>query len=144
MKMVEEQTQEQLQAAEQARLQALFAPLAADKAAWEASFTEEEKNASEAYTAEMRDSEEKRVEFQQEVDSAFATSDADGDEKLTRDEFKDFVTRMNNHGINRGLKNRETNDEFIDMVYPAFDGFNQQTQGVSKGEILAILAMLNN
>ena len=50
---------------EQARLQALFAPLIADKSAWESSFTEEEKAASDNYTNAMRDSDEKRIEFQQ-------------------------------------------------------------------------------
>ena len=110
----------------------LFAPLIQDKMAWEASFTEEEKEASEKYTAEMRDSEEKRVEFQVQVDEAFNQSDADSNSLLSRDEFKEFVTKMNNHGVERGLKNRDTTDEFIDMVYPAFNGFNQATDGVSK------------
>ena len=50
---------------------------------------------------------------------------------------------MNDHGVARGLKNRDTSDEFIGLVYPAFDGFNQQTQGVSKQEIMEILNMIN-
>ena len=50
---------------------------------------------------------------------------------------------MNDHGVTRGLKNRDTTDDFINMVYPAFDGFNQSTQGVSKQEIMEILNMIN-
>ena len=50
---------------------------------------------------------------------------------------------MDANGVGRGLKHREINDAYIDMVYPAFDGFDSETQGVSKGEILLILSMLN-
>ena len=50
---------------------------------------------------------------------------------------------MNAHGIARGLKNRDTTDEFIGMVFPAFDGYNQATQGVTKNEILEILNLIN-
>ena len=91
----------------------------------------------------MRDSEEKRVEFQQQVDEAFSQADANSDSLLSRDEFKEFVTKMNNHGVARGLKNRDTTDEFIDMVYPAFNGYNQGTDGVSKVEIMQILNLIN-
>ena len=45
--------------------------------------------------------------------------------------------------MSRGLKHRDTDDAFIDMVYPCFDGFNQATQGVSKAEILMVLNLLN-
>ena len=50
---------------------------------------------------------------------------------------------MDQNGVSRGLKHRETDDAFIDMVFPAFDGFNQATQGVSKAEILMVLNLLN-
>lgn len=60
-----------------------------------------------------------------------------------RDEFKNFVVAMNQNGVSRGLKNRDTTDEFIDMVYPAFNGFNQSTTGVSKGEIMMVLNLIN-
>ena len=59
-----------------------------------------------------------------EIDDTFTAADVNGDGVLDRDEFKVFVTQMNNNGVARGLKNRDTTDEFIDLVYPQFDGFN--------------------
>ena len=59
-----------------------------------------------------------------EIDETFTAADVNADGVLDRDEFKVFVTQMNQNGVNRGLKNRDTTDEFIDTVYPAFDGFN--------------------
>ena len=50
---------------------------------------------------------------------------------------------MNDHGVARGLKNRDTTDEFIGMVFPAFDGFRPDTQGVTKQEIMQILSLIN-
>ena len=70
--------------------------------------------------------------------------DADKDGMLDKAEFKSFVSTMNQNGVNRGLKNRETDDEFIDLVYPCFQGFNLETSGVTKMEILTILNHINN
>ena len=55
-----------------------------------------------------------------QIDSSFAAADADSDGLLSRDEFKTFVETMNNHGVERGLKHRDTTDDFIDTVYPSF------------------------
>ena len=77
------------------------------------------------------------------INDTFAACDANDDGLLDRAEFAAFVTASNQNGVNRGLKNRETTEEFMDMVYPAFNGFNEATEGVSKGEILTILQYLN-
>ena len=53
-----------------------------------------------------------------EIDDTFTAADVNGDGVLDRDEFKVFVTQMNNNGVARGLKNRDTTDDFIDLVYP--------------------------
>ena len=50
---------------------------------------------------------------------------------------------MNDNGVARGLKHRDTTDEFIDRVYPCFNGFNADVDGVTKQEILIILNMVN-
>ena len=60
-----------------------------------------------------------------EITATFNECDTNGDGKLTRDEFKQFVFKMDARGVERGLKHRETDDVFIDMVYPCFNGFNQ-------------------
>ena len=50
---------------------------------------------------------------------------------------------MDANGVQRGLKHRETTDEFIDLVFPCFDGFNQASSGVSKPEIMMVLNLIN-
>ena len=63
---------------------------------------------------------------------------------LSREEFKAFVEQMNAIGVNRhGLKHRDTDDAFIDNVYPAFNGYNAGSSGVSQADILTILDWLN-
>ena len=128
---------------EQDRIQALLAPLKADKAAWEASFTEEERTAGVEFEQTLRSDPEALQTFMAEIDTTFAASDVNADQVLDREEFKAFVTQMNANGVARGLKNRDTTDEFIDMVFPAFNGFNQGVEGVAKMEILTILNMIN-
>ena len=59
-----------------------------------------------------------------EIDDTFTAADVNADGVLDRDEFKVFVTQMNNNGVARGLKNRDTTDDFIELVYPSFNGFN--------------------
>ena len=59
-----------------------------------------------------------------EIDETFTAADVNADGVLDRDEFKVFVTQMNNNGVARGLKNRDTTEDFIDLVYPSFNGFN--------------------
>ena len=59
-----------------------------------------------------------------EIDETFTAADVNADGVLDRDEFKVFVTQMNNNGVARGLKNRDTTDDFIELVYPSFNGFN--------------------
>ena len=48
-----------------------------------------------------------------EIDETFTAADVNADGVLDRDEFKVFVTQMNQNGVNRGLKNRDTTDDFI-------------------------------
>ena len=110
---------------------------------WEAQFSEEEKTVGAAFEATLKDDPAALGQFMQEIDDTFNSSDTNGDGLLDRVEFKTFVERMDANGVQRGLKHRETDDTFIDMVYPCFDGFNQESQGVSKGEILMVLNLLN-
>ena len=128
---------------EEQRIQALFMPLIVDKVAWETSFTTEEASAGAAFEEQLRTDPAAAQEFQREIDTTFTAADVNGDALLDRDELKVFVTAMNANGVARGLKHRDTTDDFIDKVYTAFNGFNQATQGVSKMEILTILNMIN-
>ena len=45
---------------------------------------------------------------------------------------------MNNKGLERGLKNRETTDEWVDMAYPGFD-YNLDHEGVSMDDLMHVL-----
>ena len=131
------------QQSEQDRIQALLTPLRTDKKAWENSFSPEEQAAGGAFEEQLKTNPETLQAFMAEINETFATCDVNGDNLLDKTEFKAFVTTMNNHGVSRGLKNRDTTDEFINMVFPCFDGFTQGVEGVSKGEILTILNLLN-
>ena len=112
---------------EEQRIQALFMPLIVDKVAWETSFTTEEAAKGAAFEEQLRSDPAAAQAFQREIDETFVACDVNGDALLDRDELKNFVTQMNQNGVNRGLKHRETTDEFIDTVYAAFNGFNQAT-----------------
>ena len=111
--------------------------------AWEASFTEDEKKKGDDFELELRTDQAKMSAFLQEIHSGFEEADADSNGLLSKSEFKSFVSIMNNNGVARGLKHRDTTDEFIDMVYPCFDGFNQSNEGCSKEEIMAVLNIIN-
>uniref|UniRef100_A0A7S3I0U6 EF-hand domain-containing protein n=1 Tax=Favella ehrenbergii TaxID=182087 RepID=A0A7S3I0U6_9SPIT len=134
--MVEADTQRE-------RMMALLAPLIEDKNAWEASFTEEERAKGEQFEQELKTSPEALQAFMAQIDAAFTGADADQDGLLQRAEFKSFVETMNGCGVERGLKHRDTTDEFIDKVFPCFNGFSAEVDGVSKNEILMILNMVN-
>ena len=121
----------------------LLGPLIQDKNAWEASFTAEEKAKGEEFENELKTNPEALQGFMAQIDAAFTGADSDADGLLQRDEFKAFVETMNNNGVARGLKHRDTTDEFIDTVYPCFNGFNPSVDGVGKNEILLILNMVN-
>ena len=141
--MVEAGAAAQISPEEQQRIMSLLAPLKEDKAAWESSFTDEEKQKGAAFEDELKKNPEALQTFVGQIDSTFTEADSNGDGKLVRDEFKQFVSKMNAHGVARGLKHRETTDEFIDKVFPSFDGFNPTQAGVSKAEIMIILNLIN-
>ena len=48
-----------------------------------------------------------------EIDTTFSAADVNADGVLDQAEFKVFVTQMNDNGVRRGLKNRDTTDDFI-------------------------------
>lgn len=125
------------------RIAALIAPLKRDKLMWEGSFTAEERKKGADFEEELKTNPEALQRFMGEIDAAFNESDADSDGYLNRDEFKEFVSKMNANGVSRGLKNRDTTDEFIDSVFPSFNGFEMSHDGVSKVEIMAILNFIN-
>ena len=113
------------------RIMNLVQPLVVDKIAWEASYTEDERQKSEDFENELKTDAAKAQGFMAEIENGFKEADADSNGLLSKTEFKSFVTVMNANGVARGLKHRETTDEFIDMVYPCFDGFNQEADGVT-------------
>ena len=67
-----------------------------------------------------------------EIDENFTTADVNSDGLLNKEEFKAFVVAMNQCGVAKGLKNRDTTDEWLNMVYPAFNGYNVGVDGVTK------------
>lgn len=69
------------------RLMELFAPLIADKMAWEASFTEEERAKGAQFEETLRTDPEAARAFQAEIDESFNSSDANGDGLLDHAEF---------------------------------------------------------
>ena len=78
----------QISAEEQQRIMALMAPLKEDKAAWESSFTDEEKQKGAAFEEELKSNPAALQEFVAQIDNTFAEADSNGDGKLVRDEFK--------------------------------------------------------
>ena len=114
-----------------------------DKVQWETQFTAEERAVGAAFEKKLREDQSAFQAFMSEIQDTFTTCDTNANGLLTRDEFKAFVTQMDTNGTSRGLKHRDTDDAFIDMVYPAFDGFNLSTEGVNKTEILMVLNLLN-
>ena len=91
--------------------------------------TEEEKKACKDWEEKMMKPEDEggsaiREAFDKELNEAFEAANVSANGVLSRDEFKQFVILMNNNGLAHGLKNRETTDEWVDMAYPSFNGYN--------------------
>ena len=94
--------------AERQRVMDLVQPLVVDKMAWEASFTAEEKKKGDDFEQELRTDQAKMQSFLMEIHNGFAEADADGNGLLSKSEFMSFVSIMNNNGVARGLKHRDT------------------------------------
>ena len=58
---------------------------------------------------------------------------------MTREQFKEFTEKMNTAAVARGLKDRETTEEWIDMAWPCFNGYTEDEDGVSKDDLLFVL-----
>ena len=69
-----------------------MAPLKADKANWEATFTEEERNAGAEFEMTLRSDPNALQAFMAEIDTTFGACDVNADDVLDREEFKNFVT----------------------------------------------------
>ena len=46
---------------------------------------------------------------------------------------------MDQTGVGHGLNHHETTDEWIAMIYPCFNGFNNTTEGVSRDDIMKVI-----
>ena len=49
---------------------------------------------------------------------------------------------MNAVAVARGLKGRETTNEWIDMAWPCFNGYTLGVNGVSKEDLLYVLGQV--
>ena len=125
---------------EQERLASLLAPVVADQREFDMSYTDEEKRVSQKFYREVRHTEA----YWQLVDDFFSQSDANNDGLLSRNEFKEFVAKINDNAVAKyGLKHRDTTDELIDKIYPCLDGINQARDGVSMQEMIQVYSNLN-
>ena len=73
------------------------------------------------------------------MDDAFEQANTSGDGVMDKDQFRAFVDKMDQLAVGRGLKHRETTDEFIEMCWTGFNGYNQAREGVTKEEIVYVL-----
>ena len=129
------------------RQKALFQPMKDDMKAWEATFTPEEKEAQEKFEASLRISsqeggDEVREAFEKEMDDAFEASNTSNDGILDKAQFKAFNEAMVKVCTTHGLKKRETTDEFIDMAWAGFNGYQPDRDGVSKEDLLYVLGQV--
>ena len=53
-----------------------------------------------------------------------------------------FVIAMNRCGVSKGLKNRDTTDAWIDMVYPAFNAFVADVDGCTMDDVMKVLGQV--
>lgn len=102
--------------------------LITDREEFEKSLTEEEKAAYANFEDTLRDPEEegeedRRDEFQAEIDEAFAECDGGATGVLQKDEVKLFLTRMHENAERRGLRSQAPTDEWMDQAWPCFNNW---------------------
>ena len=75
-----------------------------------------------------------------EFDDAFALAQGEGGaELLDKDQLRVFIVKMNQNAVEAGQAGRETTDEYVDMCWLAFNGYDLNTDGVSKDDITYVL-----
>ena len=65
--------------------------------------------------------------------------DSEGTGLLNQEGLKNFFMLMNDNGIEKGLKGREVTDEWITIAWPVFNGYTENTEGVSKHDLMETL-----
>ena len=71
-----------------------------------------------------------------EIEEAFTEADSQGNGRLNRAGLKAFFEHMNEKGLKEGLKGREVTEAWMDIAWPAFNGFDQENEGVSKDDLI--------
>ena len=75
-----------------------------------------------------------------EIKNAFDQANQSGDGFLKKAEFGTFLNQMNESARARQLKYRnEISQEYIDMLWNGFNGYNQEQEGVSYKDLLYVL-----
>ena len=67
----------------------------------------------------------------QEMDVTFTASDANKDELLNMEEYKDFLNRMKANAEAKGLKAVPVTEQRVEMTYVALNSITKETDGIS-------------
>ena len=123
-------------------MQTYLSGLKIDKGLWEATFTDEERNAAAAFEQSLKTNPEALQAYMTEMDDTFTAADVNADGVLDMAEFKTFINAMNANDVARGLKAREYDSDYWDIIYPTLNTFYSEVDGISKMLILTLFKML--
>ena len=116
-----------------------------DRQKWEKELTEEEKAAQEAFEETLRvpapEGDAAREAFMKSIEDVHDNRSGD-DGLMNKEQFRQFNEDINAIARDRGIKEREITDEFIDMAWAAFNGFRSDTDGVTKKDLMYVLSQI--
>ena len=72
-----------------------------------------------------------KIQMMQEMDVTFTASDANKDELLNLDEYKDFLQRMKANTEAKGLRAIPVTEERLQRSYTALNSLTPETEGIS-------------
>ena len=79
-----------------------------------------------------------------EINTMFYTADVDKDDRLNKEEFKQFVTVLTEDQKAKGLKTVEITEEFLDNVYFAIDSLDGEADGITLKEFFAVVSQVRD
>ena len=101
--------------------------------------TEEEIKNQEDFEALLRDKTEvgkaARDDFERSCKENFKRANTTCDGRLDREQLKNYLELLNEIAVRKGLKRKADSEEYYDMVYSRYNGYNHAIEGVSKDEL---------
>ena len=73
-----------------------------------------------------------------QIDEVFQECDESGNGNglLARAGLKAFFEKMNEKAVKEGLKGRDITETWMDIAWPVFNGYKEDTDGVSKDDLI--------